>query len=42
MPKCSIWKDMKNKEELVQGICEDCASAILKEDEYDVGIDDFS
>ena len=42
MPKCSICGEEKNKEELIDDICEDCASAKLKEDEYDLGMDDFS
>jgi hypothetical protein len=42
MPKCTICGETKKKEELVDDICQDCASAILKEEEYDFGKDDFS
>ena len=42
MPRCSICREKKNKEDMVEDICQDCASALLKEDEYDVGMDDFS
>ena len=42
MPRCSICGEWKKKEKMVEDICQDCASAILKEDEYDVGMDDFS
>jgi hypothetical protein len=42
MPICSICGEMKNKDEMIEDICQDCASAKLKEDEFDVGMDDFS
>ena len=42
IPKCSICKEIKNKEEMENDICLECAFAILKEDDTDVGMDDFS
>ena len=42
MPKCSICGEIRKKEEMNGNICQDCASALLKEEEYDVGMDDFS
>ena len=42
MPRCSICKEMKTKDEMENDICFDCASAILREDDKDVGMDDFS
>ena len=42
MPKCSICGERKGKNEMEDDICLDCASAKLREDEYDVGMDDFS
>jgi hypothetical protein len=34
--------EKKNRDDMVGDICQDCASAILTEDEFDLGIDDFS
>jgi hypothetical protein len=42
MPKCSICGEKKNKEELIGDLCQECSSALLKEEEYDIGMDDFS
>jgi hypothetical protein len=42
MPICSICGEMKNKDEMENDICLECASAILKEDDTDVGANDFS
>ena len=42
MPICSICREKKAEEEMENDICLDCASAILQEDEKDVGRDDFS
>jgi hypothetical protein len=42
MPRCSICGEIKNKVEMLEDICQDCASAILKEDEFDIEMDDFS
>jgi hypothetical protein len=33
---------MKNNDEMIEDICQDCSSAKLKEDDFDVGMDDFS
>jgi len=42
MPRCSICGEWKSKEEMESNICLECASAIVKEDDTDVGMDDFS
>ena len=42
MLRCSICGEKKNKDEMEDDICLDCASAILREDDLDVGKDDFS
>lgn len=42
MVKCSICGERKSKDEMVGDICQDCASSIVQEDDFDVGIDDFS
>jgi hypothetical protein len=42
LPKCSICGEDKNKDDMENDICLECASAILKENDKDVGMDDFS
>ena len=42
MPKCSICKEDKSKDEMENDICIDCAFAIVRENDKDVGMDDFS
>ena len=42
MPSCSICNEWKSKEEMENNICLECASAIVREDDADVGMDDFS
>ena len=42
MAKCSICGEKKTKNEMIGDICQDCASSLLQEDDFDVGIDDFS
>jgi hypothetical protein len=42
MVKCSICGEKKSKDEMVGDICQECASSIVKEDDFDVGMDDFS
>jgi hypothetical protein len=42
MPICSICKKIKKKDEMDKDICLDCADAIVKENDTDVGMDDFS
>ena len=42
MPRCSICGERKRKNEMENDICLDCASAILQEDDTDVGMNDFS
>ena len=42
MPKCSICKEIKKRDEMENDICFDCAAAIVKEEDTDVGMDDFS
>ena len=42
MPRCSICDELKSKEEMENDICLESASAIVKEDDTDVGMDDFS
>ena len=39
---CSICKEKKTKDEMVGDICQDCASSIVAEDEFDIGMDNFS
>jgi len=42
MPKCSICGEKKQVEEMENNICLECATAILHEDDMDVGMNDFS
>ena len=42
LPRCSICGERKSKEDMENDICLECASAIVKEDDTDVGMDDFS
>ena len=42
MPLCSICGEEKSKEEMENDICLDCASAKLKENDKDIGMNDFS
>ena len=42
MVKCSICGERKSKDEMVGDICQDCALSIVQEDDFDVGMDDFS
>ena len=42
MVRCSICGEKKSKDEMIGGICQDCASSLLQEDDLDVGMDDFS
>lgn len=39
---CSICGEEKTEEEMENDICLECSLSILKEDEKDVGRDDFS
>ena len=40
--RCSICKEKRTIDEMVGDVCQDCASSIVKEDDLDVGMDDFS
>jgi len=42
MSKCSICRKETPKDEMVGNICQECATSKLHEDDYDVGMDDFS
>jgi len=42
MPRCSICNEWKSKEEMENDICLECASVIVREDDTDIGMDDFS
>ena len=42
IPRCSICNEEKNKNEMENDICLECASALVREDDTDVGLDDFS
>ena len=42
MPRCSICKEFKNEDEMENDICLDCSFAIVRENDTDVGMDDFS
>ena len=42
MPVCSICGEDKSKEEMENDICLDCAFAKLKENDKDIGMNDFS
>jgi hypothetical protein len=42
IPKCSICGEDKNKNDMEKDICLECAFAIVREDDTDLGMDDFS
>ena len=42
MVKCPICGEKKSKDEMVGYIFQDCASSIIQEDDFDLGMDDFS
>ena len=39
MPICKICGDERNEYDMINGICVDCASSMMQDDDIDLGFD---
>jgi hypothetical protein len=42
MPRCTLCNKETPKDEMIGTLCQECSYLKVQEDDYDIGMDDFS